>query len=150
VPNLDKVASVTGAAYAGFCALREGAGDVVCWGLLGPTTITETPTPKAIAGVHDMEKMGGFGLYHACALRRDHRVVCWGDSAHALLGFARASEDPEPIPGLDDVVDLSVGAMHSCALRSNGDVLCWGDNTYGQLGDGTTEHRVEPTPVVGL
>jgi alpha-tubulin suppressor-like RCC1 family protein len=60
----------------------------------------------------------------------------WGsnDSGELGDGTTVAHFEPEPVPGLDDVVDLHGGRQHVVALRQNGTVVTWGANNFGQLG----------------
>ena len=61
------------------------------------------------------------GYAHACAVRLDGSLICWG-----LNNYGQAS----PPPGTFQQV--SAGANHTCALSTDGTVACWGDDTYGQ------------------
>ena len=61
------------------------------------------------------------GTAHACGLRTDGTISCWGDNSH----------------GQTDAPDgqfsaVSAGRTHSCALRGDGTVTCWGGNENGQ------------------
>ena len=53
----------------------------------------------------------------------------------------------QPVPGIEDVSRIAVGAVHTCAVTVDGDVWCWGDNYLGQLADGSTAERDTPAPV---
>lgn len=82
-----------------------------------------------------------------CALRKDGEVLCWGNNNAGQRGTAEVTEDttfPYPVPsaelttvpGLHDVVQMSLGAAHSCALTKQKQVFCWGQNGVEQrLGD---------------
>ena len=63
------------------------------------------------------------GGYHACGLKTDGTVVCWGRNT--------SGQTASP-PGLI-AVQVSAGALHSCALKTDGTVVCWGDNSWGEL-----------------
>lgn len=71
-----------------------------------------------------------------------------GELAEMAIDYP--SEAPADSGLLDDVRELSAGAMHTCALRGDGAVYCWGGNTTGELGDGTREGTAQPVRVVGL
>lgn len=75
---------------------------------------------------------------HACAVRADGRVLCWGEGAQGQIGDG-AREDrvtPSFVEGLGDAVEVAAGGGHTCARTSGGRVRCWGARTVGQLGDG--------------
>ena len=57
----------------------------------------------------------------SCAIRGDHRVVCWGDD---LIALNRPT---------GRYLDVSVGAGHACALSLDRSLECWGNvgtNTF--------------------
>jgi alpha-tubulin suppressor-like RCC1 family protein len=90
---------------------------------------------------------------HACVVRQDGGVACWGEGASGQLGddAGLARSTMVPVPGLPvRALDVALGDAHSCALLVDGSVWCWGANTTGQLGDGTTVSRAQPAPVVAL
>jgi alpha-tubulin suppressor-like RCC1 family protein len=79
------------------------------------------------------------GNTHACALRNDATVWCWGDETSGRLGNGVAfgqSPNPQQVIGLGGIVQIAAGASNSCALRADGTVWCWGANGLGQLGNG--------------
>ena len=61
---------------------------------------------------------------HACGLRTEGTVVCWGNND---TGQADAPD------GQFDAV--AAGSEHTCALRTEGTVVCWGNNYAGQAED---------------
>ncbi|MCC7537413.1 MAG: hypothetical protein IT379_14415 [Deltaproteobacteria bacterium] len=86
-------------------------------------------------------------FHHACAVRTDGRVVCWGANEHGQLGDGTTVDRAAPVEvgGIADAVGVSVGFYHSCALVRGGEVWCWGHDGQGQLGAGDGEDH--PTPV---
>ena len=59
---------------------------------------------------------------------------------------------PCPVEGLDDIVDISVGAEHVLVLNKKGQVYGWGNNFSSQLGLDPDIHGdlvSEPTPIPG-
>ena len=82
----------------------------VCW-----DWIQETPTGVQFL---DIQK----GTSHACGIKTDQTIVCWGANVANLL---------DAPPG--EFVALTAGGTHSCALRPNGTAECWGNNDFGQL-----------------
>lgn len=57
------------------------------------------------------------GGAHACGLRTDGTVSCWGDNSH---GQTRAPDE--------EFSAVSAGLTHSCGLRTDGTITCWGGN----------------------
>src|ERR1700733_12404585 len=80
-----------------------------------------------------------------CVLFRSGRVTCWG-AWKSLDPVVR----PEPVLGLEGVVELSMGQAHACARLAAGTLRCWGWNNMGQVGDGTTHDRDAPTRVTAV
>jgi len=140
------------------CAVLDD-GTVRCWGnnysgLLGTLDDAglpaESATPLEVPGLTEISKVSMYA--HACALKSDGTVWCWGDNYYGLLGagFATPVAAPLQVEGLSDVEDVAVGQGFTCALLSDETVVCWGTNTYGQLGDGLTTDNPVPTAVPGL
>jgi len=92
------------------------------------------------------------GSTHACGVKDDGTVWCWGRNDEGQLG--NGSDLPSPVPkqvaGLSGIVGVAVCNKHSCALGEQGLVWCWGHNMHGQLGDGTFYNRNLPVKVKGL
>lgn len=89
------------------------------------------------------------GERHACLLRSDGTVGCWGSNDRGQLGDGsqspRSTPVTVPLPGR--VVELALGTAHTCALRSTGLVYCWGANGSGQLGNGAQFDASQPVSV---
>ena len=73
---------------------------------------------QASAGCWDTVTVG---RDHACGLRKDGTVRCWGSEAFGLLAA----------PEGDDFISVSAGYRHTCALRLSGEVTCWGSPADG-------------------
>jgi alpha-tubulin suppressor-like RCC1 family protein len=121
--------------------------------------------PFEIAGVDGVVRLV-VGRRHACAVKSDASLWCWGSDQYAQLGTASASdnccdetcEDGTPHTCTDKPVqvtvpvewsDVAIGDHHGCVL-SRGDpdqVLCWGNNDHGQLGAGVAADA-SPVPTV--
>src|SRR6185312_14739817 len=64
-------------------------------------------------------------------------AACWGSNANGIfLDASSADTTATPIPGMSDVVAVSLGGGHACGIRRSGGVACWGKNDVGQLGHG--------------
>jgi hypothetical protein len=81
------------------------------------------------------------GYAFACAVRRDHQVVCWGANSASQLGdsashdtcetfvdcSARAVRVRDSAGGLDLQADhVACASETACASTSTGEVYCWG------------------------
>jgi alpha-tubulin suppressor-like RCC1 family protein len=155
----DATAVGTGALHA--CALRAG-GAVSCWGYnnygnLGDGSTTQRTSPvavRAVGGAAGSTLTGvtrlAVGTTHACGIRADASVVCWGYNGYGQIGDGTTANRSSPVVvlGLTDAVDIVAGGNHTCARRNTGAMVCWGYNGYGQIGDGTTTNRPLPTTVL--
>jgi alpha-tubulin suppressor-like RCC1 family protein len=140
------------------CVVRAG-GTVWCWGtsvsgVLGNVTVTGswTTTPVQVLDIVDAVEVG-VGGQHTCARRANGTVACWGSGVfYWSLGdpSVMISYRPVQVVGLDQAVELSVGANHSCARRVDGTVVCWGFNSYGGVGNGAVSVRAAPSRVLGV
>jgi alpha-tubulin suppressor-like RCC1 family protein len=95
-------------------------------------------------------KVRGGGA-HACVVRQNGDVACWGDGKDGQLGdettLSRSSV--ALVKGLGGAVDVVLGSRHTCALLQDGSVWCWGANESAQLGvEPAAAGR--PTQVPGL
>lgn len=88
---------------------------------------TDLPGAKNVAHL-------AIGEYHACLLRQDGTVACWGSNQSGQLGEAGPeSAVPVPVPLIRDVVELEVGggepnggAGSTCARTRTDELWCWG------------------------
>lgn len=149
------------AGYQFTCAVLADR-SVRCWGTnvygaLGrelPDAAPETEVPGPVDGVADVVQLAA-GLYHACVLRADGKVLCWGLNDRAQLGPGAdggrvlAAVEVPAIPG--PVKTLRAGGWFTCAQLVDGRVFCWGDARYGNLGGeleaGVYRPDTQPTPV---
>ncbi|NCU42106.1 MAG: hypothetical protein EOM19_05325, partial [Candidatus Moranbacteria bacterium] len=146
------------------CALKIDS-TVFCWGSnsngkLGDNTTTDKYTPVQVLGVGGVGFLEGISQInlrnHACALKIDSTVFCWGSNSYGALGDNTMINRSTPVQVfgvegtgfMEGVVDVSVGSSYSCSLTANNTVLCWGYNLSGQLGDNTSTHRRLPAEVL--
>ena len=69
---------------------------------------------------------------HACALRADGQVVCWG--YNPLLddnGEPRYQGNVTDARG-GEFRAVSVGGRHACGVDADGAITCWGRNVFGE------------------
>lgn len=151
VPDASKAGPLVGGSGFG-CALNGGA--VYCWGAggrLGDGTTIPHAKPLSVSGLHDVTSLAA-GAGHACALKSDGTVWCWGFNNHGQIGDGTTLNSliPLHVAGLAGVIALAASNYHTCAAKSDGKVWCWGYNNVGQIGDGTTTERPTPTLVSGI
>ena len=86
------------------------------------------------------------GSRHACAIRSDQKLYCWGINASFSLGDGTSTNRllPVAIDAATNYIDVSVGNRFGCGITSTNVLKCWGDNSNGSLGDGTTTNRNAP------
>lgn len=92
------------------------------------------------------------GQYHACAVRSDKTVQCWGLNTSGQVGTGTSDVlylKPAPAGDASDWAGISVGGAFSCARNESKRIFCWGTNSLGQLADGTLTAKLSPTPIVG-
>jgi alpha-tubulin suppressor-like RCC1 family protein len=92
------------------------------------------------------------GQHHACGVRPDGLVRCWGWGQNGQLGDGNLmnSNVPVVVGELSDVASIRAGSEHTCAALVSGKVKCFGSNQSGQLGDGTTMPHATPVEVTSL
>ena len=84
------------------------------------------------------------GDEHACAVRTDGALYCWGSDSNGQLGNGPPETTGPVLVELPDVLEVACGDEHTCALDNSGQVDCWGANDSGQLGDNSTTDRPQP------
>jgi hypothetical protein len=120
----------------------------------GKTTSNEPRSAPALAptqrtGAPDEVIDIAVGSEHACALRADGRVACWGELSLGTKPFENFWFKPKLIEGVADAVKIAAAADETCALTKAGEVKCWG--SYYRFKNGTTTIpgiSEEPTDLV--
>ncbi len=90
------------------------------------------------------------GYGHACVVRTDHALVCWGLNTTGQLGtsagnFTSQLQAAMPVSGISATM-VSAGYDHTCAVLMNSTVSCWGEDGAGQLGNGQRLAGANPVP----
>ncbi len=125
----DQTTGTAGITYKAFPGydLTTGLGSPKC----GMVKQLSSSSPAPNLGV-------GVGTEHACAIRSNHSVSCWGNNDFGQIGNTKATNPqltPIAVSGLPRRVSaLAAGGAHTCALLSDKTVWCWGSNGNGQLG----------------
>ena len=121
-----------------------------CWGQdthgdgrlgLGASAVGSTVLPPTRVGSEtDWENLVKHEA-HACAMKHDQKIYCWGSVYQSQTGTGYHNGDqPDPILAWDEFTDLKqlfAGLYHTCALRTNGRLYCVGTLWSGSMGDGT-------------
>ena len=133
--------------------------DVRCWGYQVPGLPLEPSTRSKAERIPELD--GAIAIVgnraQLCALMPEATARCASiehvpNGKHDVHGhpFHDARPVVKSIDGVNNAVQLAVGAAHACALLRDGTVQCWGRNTRGELGDGTREPRNTPVVVRGV
>ncbi|HWO21656.1 MAG TPA: DNRLRE domain-containing protein [Kofleriaceae bacterium] len=137
------------------CAIREG-GKIYCWGMRdlgrlgnGSTTTGYVLTPVQVTGITDAVAIDA-GYDHACAVRANGTVACWGDNLYGQLGTGTtvASSVPVAVNGITDAKEVATARNHTCVLRASGELRCFGRGIEGQLGQGVSASSLAPVKVI--
>ncbi len=145
--QLNSVTAITaGGSFT--CALKSDK-TVVCWGddqfgqLGNDNTAMQSTTPVLVKNVEVSGILSSViqieaGRYHACALKSDKTVVCWGYNHKGQIGDGTSNTnrlipvDVVNVAGsgqLNQVTAITAGEDHTCALMASESVVCWGDKS---------------------
>lgn len=139
------------------CAKAGSA--IWCWGSnaagqLGdaklPPGESSSPVPVQLPSLLSVELLVS-GDEHACAVKGNHTIVCWGINENGNVGMGAESTTAPITSVLDNVTDVWAGgaAFHTCAAtnRDVGNLYCWGLNDFGQTGTDVHDASVtKPSP----
>jgi alpha-tubulin suppressor-like RCC1 family protein len=167
VPDLPPIADLGHADQTFYAVTRTGA--VYAWGsngygylgdglpLGGPNGFRAAPqiVPALSAGVR---KVTSALSPHACALKTDGTVQCWGMSARGALGRPAGADPLEPVtmvpyrstptqvPALEAIDDVGAG-YQSTYVHDAGGWRAFGHQGWAGLGNGKAPDTLEhPTP----
>ena len=103
------------------------------------------------AGICRWAVSASLGNRHACVLKADQSVACWGYNNNGQVGNGKTADHPavpQAVDGLGKVVQLSVAADRSCVRQIDDSIRCWGHNaSYSRLGTKTQGSVVKPEPM---
>ncbi|MBU1238744.1 hypothetical protein KJ865_03455, partial [Myxococcota bacterium] len=98
--------------------------------------------------------MVAVGETHACAVKSNNGLYCWGDNTSGKCGQP-ASQDklytPTAYPISGEMLSqgvriatVTLGNNHTCVIDTADKVWCMGNNEHGQLGIGTSDATAHP------
>lgn len=141
------------------CGIKED-GSAWCWGAdtngklgNGSVLTADQDTPSRVVGDGRWVDISMSRLNHACGIKTDGSLWCWGAPANGRLGigsgYSSNIESPKRVPGSDKWIAISVGNDHTCGMKADESIWCWGIDSSGQLGNGSvlTADQWTPSPV---
>lgn len=139
VQSSERWKHVTSGGQTG-CGIRV-SGQLHCWGRadaqlgLGRTDGAAVRAPLQVGTASDWARVEVSGT-HACGLRDDGSLHCWGQNADGQLGLGDTAPRtrPERVGADTDWEEVDVGDGHTCARKRDGSLHCWGSNARGELG----------------
>ncbi len=127
------------AGNANVCA--TSAGEWWCWGSLpAPSPVIEPPTDQGAYSTLSV------GEAHACGIRADDTLWCWGETAGGELGVIGSDGSPTQV-GVATWRSVAAGFGYTCAIETDGTLWCWGRNDSLQTGQPTGSEFDVPTQV---
>lgn len=141
-----------------FTCWLSDAGGVWClgwgdYGQLGDGNFSRSPDvavqPLGLdSGVIEL----AVGEQHACAIKDDGALWCWGENNDGQIGDGTDVNAGSPVEVFSSeygIVQVGLGEEHSCAVDQSGAVHCWGSNGSGQTGIANSGANVLAPVVVG-
>lgn len=133
------------------CTLKTD-GSVWCWGRnnwgqLGNDSFGYLKHPYPLQAIPSGVVNLSARVAHACALKNDGTLWCWGYGRYGALGtlnlsdclnYDRCAFTPIQVTNAGSgIAEVSTGLHHTCVRRNDNTGWCWGNNTHGELGIGT-------------
>jgi alpha-tubulin suppressor-like RCC1 family protein len=142
------------------CAIDDGD-QAWCWGKndrgqLGNGSPLTATVPVPLATPPNWEVSSRIvqiaaGVEHACLVKDDASLWCWGTNdgiqngpMDGSLTATVAIRDPNM---MSQWAYVSAGRTYTCAIQNDNSLQCRGSNAYGMLGNGTTRSESDMTPV---
>lgn len=142
--------------YYNVCSIKGG--QVYCAGrnngkVIDLTATASYATPQAVSGVGTAIRIA-VGGQHACAIRSNNSVTCWGNNAYAQAGVGSkvtpVSPGTEVLNTTEGVTDVQTKgwSFHTCAKTTAGKIKCWGQGGNYALGNGGTTDQTSAVQVL--
>jgi hypothetical protein len=97
----------------------HGAQDALAPGDAGAAPPSDAAPLALDAGSFSPASQLAVGTDHACVLKHDGTIACWGDNRYG-----------QSTPPDGAFTSLSAGDEYTCAIRVDGTVACWGSTAY--------------------
>ncbi len=136
-----------------FSCARKSTGTLWCWGdnhgmEVGDGTTAGYRFSPVQVGTDTDWVLVTAGTEHACGLKSDHSLWCWGQNAYGEVGNGTLfSTEYGPVELVKSWKTVSAGGRHTCAIKTDGTLWCWGNNQSGELGIGTLAKKKAPAKV---
>jgi alpha-tubulin suppressor-like RCC1 family protein len=133
--SLDNSRAIS--AWADFACRVDGSGQVSCagnntYGQVDPEAPGGDLPAVNLTALQDATDIK-VGSQHACALRDNGEIWCWGRALYGATGDPNASTDalhtPRRISDIDGAEIMDLDGFYGCAKTQSGQVWCWGGNT---------------------
>lgn len=126
VVSLARVARVVAYGASTCAAMYDGS--VYCFGVIPAAgALREAHVPERIVGLDGVVDLA-IESRHACAVRIDDSVWCWGANERGELGDGTVAGRSAPVRALvSGVRSVAVGHLQSCAVLFDGQLRCWGE-----------------------
>lgn len=118
-----------------------------------------SPTPVQINFPAGVKIAHVAAEYHSCAVDTTGDLYCWGGNAAGELGHVSGTTGdapcpngtecnvtPQKVPGIADVVKVTIGTAATCAITTGHIAYCWGANFTLALGSSSDAGLSTPTP----
>ena len=151
VPKIRNVIAVSLGEVHGAAITSDGA--LYTWGLNWNGQVghgsDRTVEPTRIRDITNVVAVS-LGENHSAAVTANGALYTWGYNRSGQLGYNSFSynrhgfqytDTPTKVPGLTDVVAVSLGYYYSAAITANGSLYTWGSTYGGALGDGVIGER---------
>ena len=126
-----------------------------CWGRGrqrgdGVSDPAAVNTPQSLDDGGATWKKISAGSAHACGIKDDDEIYCWGTNAVGRNGNGTNTGyqySPGVISESGPWIDVSAGGQTTCAVKTDGSLWCWGKGQSGSLADGVGGDHEEWDPI---
>ena len=141
---LAQAAAVQVGVGSDFACMLTTSRQVLCWGRndlgqLGDGRDLNRPVPAPVVEADSYAVLSDIvglsvGEQHACALRKDDQVFCWGSNDYGQVYGRLATSYVQRLSETLTFARLRARDGRTCAQDLTGKTWCWGDNGAGALG----------------